>query len=141
MSSIVIFSYSMMSSVAAADVGHTAIVSADRHLTAAVVPVVSIPTTVPIPPVVTIPITTDTRRTDAELAARKHNWPQYRVGLFRFPHDQISSRPWYFAAHPPIAAKRPFSSELFQALEQPLPMLQALRIKLDPRVQLVVNMR
>jgi hypothetical protein len=60
-------------SVAAADVGHTAIVSADGHVTAAVIAIVSVPTMVPIPPVVTIPITTDTRRADAELATRKHN--------------------------------------------------------------------
>ncbi len=61
-------------SVAATDVGHTPIVSADSHVAATGIAVVSVPTTVPIPPVVTIPITTDTRRTDAELAARKHNW-------------------------------------------------------------------
>jgi hypothetical protein len=61
-------------SVAATDVGHTPIVSADGHVAATRIAVVSVPTTVPIPPVVTIPITTDTRRTDAELAARKHNW-------------------------------------------------------------------
>ncbi len=60
-------------SVAATDVGHTPIVSADSHVAATGIAVVSIPTTVPIPPVVTIPITTDTRRTNAELAARKHN--------------------------------------------------------------------
>ena len=62
-------------SVAAADVGHTAIVSADGHVTAAVIAIVSIPTTVPIPPIVTVPITTYTRRTNAELAAGKNNRP------------------------------------------------------------------
>src|SRR6266699_4029231 len=61
-------------SVAATDVGHTPIVSADSYVAATGIAVVSVPTMVPIPPVVTIPITTDTRRTDAELAARKHNW-------------------------------------------------------------------
>ncbi len=47
-------------SVAATDVGHTPIVSADSHVAATGIAVVSVPTTVP---VVTIPITTDTRRT------------------------------------------------------------------------------
>ena len=60
-------------SVAATDVRHTAVISADRHVTTAGSAVVSIPTTMPIPPIVTISITTDAGRTDAELAARKHN--------------------------------------------------------------------
>ncbi len=60
-------------SVAATNVRHTAVVSADRHVTAAGIAVVSIPTTMPIPPIVTVPITTDAGRTDAELTACKHN--------------------------------------------------------------------
>ena len=66
-------------SVAATSVRHTAVVSADRHVTAAGIAVVSIPTTMPIPPIVTVPITTDAGRTDAELAARKHNRPVGRT--------------------------------------------------------------
>ena len=60
-------------SVAAANVGHTPVISADGHVTAAGIAVPSIPTTMSIAPIVSVPITADASRTAAELAARKHN--------------------------------------------------------------------
>jgi len=57
--------------IAATNVRHAAVVSADGHVTTAGIAVISI-STMPVPPIA-ISVPTDARRTDAELAARKHN--------------------------------------------------------------------
>ncbi len=76
-------------SVAAANVGHAPVVSADGHVAATVFAVVTIPTTMPVPPIVTVAVTTDAGRTDAELAARKHN---RRVGRAQGTRKRGKSR-------------------------------------------------
>src|SRR6266567_636661 len=58
-------------SVATTNVLHTAVISADGHVTTARIAVISV-STMPVPPIA-IPVPTDARRTDAELATRQHN--------------------------------------------------------------------
>ena len=57
--------------IAATNVRHAAVVSADGHVTTAGIAVVSVPT-MPVPPIA-VSITTNACGADAELAARKHN--------------------------------------------------------------------